>query len=97
LDQIIKFDLQVCAMNQLILSILFALLVPTATAAGAPDACDEDRAKFCKAIMDAGGKVGACLDQHLNDLSQGCKAEREAKAEEKAKKKQTPPSEQKSE
>ena len=51
-----------------------ALLVPTA--AMAKGECKEDRAKFCK---DA-AHLGACLDQHKAELSDACKAEREAKA-----------------
>ena len=57
--------------------VLMALLIPTA--ATAKGECKEDRAKFCK---DA-AHVDACLDEHKAELSEACKAKREAKANKK--------------
>jgi hypothetical protein len=59
------------------LMVLFiALLVPTA--AMAEGECQADREKFCKDV--AKGDVVACLDQHSAELSEACKAKREARA-----------------
>ena len=52
------------------------LLIPTA--AMAEDACKADREKFCKSVVDAKGKVWACMKQHQAELSEACKAQREA-------------------
>ena len=53
-----------------------ALLIPvTAMAEGE---CQQDRQKFCKDETKA--NVGACLDQHTAELSEACKAVREARA-----------------
>ena len=57
--------------------VLIALLIPTA--AMAKGECKEDKAKFCKHAA----HVGACLDKHKAELSEACKATREAKANEK--------------
>jgi hypothetical protein len=54
--------------------VIIALLIPAA--AMAKGECKEDRQKFCK---DA-AHVGACLDEHKAELSEACKAKREAKA-----------------
>ena len=54
--------------------VIVALLIPAA--AMAKGECKEDRQKFCK---DA-AHVGACLDQHMAELSEACKARREGKA-----------------
>jgi hypothetical protein len=54
--------------------IIIALLIPaTAMAKGE---CKEEKQKFCKHAAN----VGACLDQHKAELSEACKASREAKA-----------------
>jgi hypothetical protein len=63
-------------MKQLMVLII-ALLVPAA--AMAKGECKADREKFCK---DA-ANVGACLDYHMAELSDACRAERQAKATEK--------------
>jgi len=55
-------------------ALIIALLVPTA--AMAKGECKEDVLKFCK---DA-AHLGACLDEHKAELSEACKANREAKA-----------------
>ena len=53
---------------------IIALLIPaTAMAAGE---CKKDRHKFCR---DA-AHIGACLDAHKSELSDACKAQREARA-----------------
>jgi len=65
------------AVKHLIGLILLALLIPTTALAGP---CTADKRKFCKEVMDAGGKVGECLEQHKDELSDGCKAYREEKA-----------------
>ena len=53
--------------------VMIALLIPAA--AMAKGACGDDRQKFCKHAA----HVGACLDQHMAELSEACKARREAK------------------
>jgi cysteine rich repeat protein len=55
--------------------VLMALLIPTA--AMAKDECNTDIEKFCKAVVDAKGDVGDCLDQHKTELSAPCKTKRE--------------------
>ena len=40
--------------------------------------CQQDRQKFCK--VETKANVGACLDQHMAELSEACKAMREARA-----------------
>jgi hypothetical protein len=63
-------------MNRLIV-VLAALLIPvTAMAQGE---CKQDRQKFCKGAA----HIGACLDQHMAELSEACKAMRQAKGKEK--------------
>jgi hypothetical protein len=57
-----------------LMALMIALLVPTA--AMAKGECKADKQKFCK---DA-AHVGACLDQHKAELSEACKAKREARA-----------------
>ena len=53
--------------------VMIALLIPAA--AMAKGACGDDRQKFCKHAA----HVGACLDQHMAELSEACKARREAR------------------
>ena len=59
-------------------ALIVALLVPTA--AMAEGECQADRQKFCKDV--AKGDVVACLDKHSAELSEACKAKREARAKE---------------
>jgi len=40
--------------------------------------CQQDRQTFCK--NETRANVGACLDQHRDELSEACKAMREARA-----------------
>jgi Cysteine rich repeat len=61
-----------------LVALLLALLVPTA--AIAKGECKEDKQKFCKDIVEAKGDIGACLNQHMADLSEACKTQLEAKA-----------------
>jgi hypothetical protein len=53
---------------------IIALLIP-ATALAAAE-CRKDRHKFCRGAA----HIGACLDAHMSELSDACKAQREAKA-----------------
>jgi Cysteine rich repeat len=64
-------------MKQLIVLII-ALLVPAA--AIAKGECKEDRQKFCKDVIKSNGDILACMKQHEAELSETCKAAREAKA-----------------
>jgi hypothetical protein len=57
--------------------VLVALLIPTATMAKGE--CKADKEKFCKDAT----HVGACLDQHVSELSEACKNARQAKGTEK--------------
>jgi len=53
---------------------IIALLIPaTALAAGE---CRKDRHKFCRGET----HIRACLDAHESELSEACKAQREARA-----------------
>src|SRR5262249_5903110 len=62
------------AIKHLMVAII-ALLIPiTAMAEGE---CQQDRQKFCKDETKA--NVGACLDQHMGELSEACKAMREGR------------------
>ena len=63
------------AIKHLMVAII-ALLIPVA--ALAEGECQQDRQKFCKDETKA--NVGACLDQHTAELSEACKAMREARA-----------------
>jgi hypothetical protein len=63
-------------MNRLIV-VLVALLIPAT--AMAKNECKQDRQKFCKGAA----HVIACLDQHMAELSDACKAKRQAKGNEK--------------
>src|SRR5262245_49480662 len=64
-----------------LVALMIALLVPAA--AMAKGVCAEDKEKFCKEVIEAKGKVGACLYKHKDELSEACKAKQEAKAKEK--------------
>ena len=56
---------------------IIALLVPAA--AMAKGECKADKKKFCP----KGADINTCLDQHMAELSQGCKTEVEARAKKK--------------
>jgi hypothetical protein len=60
--------------------LIIALLIPAA--AMAEGECQGDRQKFCKDM--AKSEVGACLDKHAAELSEACKAKREARAKKNA-------------
>ena len=47
---------------------IIALLVPAA--AMAKGECKEDKQRFCKDVVEAKGDIGACLNQHMADLSE---------------------------
>lgn len=59
-------------MKQLFALIMIAFLVPT-VAMAKNSACKEDKTKFCKEVKAAGGKVKACLREHMEELSPACK------------------------
>ena len=64
------------AMTILAASLAATPVIPvTAMAEGE---CQQDRQKFCK--VETKANVGACLDQHMAELSEACKAMREARA-----------------
>lgn len=64
------------AMTILAASLAATLAIPaTAMAEGE---CQQDRQKFCK--NETRANIGACLDQHTDELSEACKAMREARA-----------------
>ena len=62
---------------RLLVALLVALLVPAAAMAGD---CANDKEKFCKEVIAAKGKVGACLKEHKAELSEFCKAKLDGKA-----------------
>ena len=72
-------------MKRIVVTIIIALVVPTAAIAGP---CTQDKEKFCKGVE----ATGACLAQHKAELSEACKA-KQAKAEQQppAKAEQQPP------
>ena len=63
-------------------ALMIGVLIPTAVIAKGE--CKDDRKKFCKDVMEAKGDVGGCLDKHMAELSEACKAQREAKTKERA-------------
>ena len=62
--------------------LIIALLI--SSAAMAEGECQADRQKFCKDV--AKSDVGACFDKHAAELSEACKAKREAHAKKNAEK-----------
>ena len=62
---------------RLLVALLVAFLVPAAAMAGD---CANDKEKFCKEVIAAKGKVGACLKEHKAELSESCKAKLDGKA-----------------
>ncbi|MFZ0398571.1 MAG: hypothetical protein WAM06_11145 [Methyloceanibacter sp.] len=60
--------------------LIIALLM--SSAAMAEGECQADRQKFCKDV--AKSDVGACFDKHAAELSEACKAKREARAKKNA-------------
>jgi len=60
-------------MKHLVALLMIAFFVAP-TVAMAKNPCKEDKAKFCKDVKASGGKVGTCLRQHMNELSDECKA-----------------------
>jgi hypothetical protein len=64
-----------------LIALIIALLAP-ATAMAKAD-CAADKEKYCKEVVEARGKVGACLNEHKAELSESCKARLEAKAKDK--------------
>ena len=66
--------------------LMIALLIPSA--ALAKGECKEDKAKFCKGMDKT--ELKACLKAHEAELSESCKASREAKAKAKQSKENAP-------
>ena len=64
-----------------LVALMIVLLVPAEAMAKAD--CAEDKEKFCKEVIAAKGKVGACLKEHKAELSESCKAKLEAKTKDK--------------
>ena len=60
--------------------LIIALLI--SSAAMAEGECQADRQKFCKDV--AKSDVAACFDKHAAELSEACKAKREARAKKNA-------------
>src|SRR5678816_3929589 len=60
-------------MKHFTVAIIALLIAATALAAGE---CRKDRHKFCRGAA----HIGACLDAHKSELSDACKAQREARA-----------------
>jgi hypothetical protein len=60
--------------------LIIALFI--SSAAMAEGECQADRQKFCKDV--AKSEVGACFDKHAAELSEACKAKREARAKKNA-------------
>jgi hypothetical protein len=58
-----------------VIVLVTALVVPTFVFAKSP--CSDDVEKYCKG-MKGREQVEPCLAQHESELSQGCKAQREA-------------------
>src|SRR4029077_8023919 len=64
-----------------VMTILAASLAATPVipvTAMAEGECQQDRQKFCE--VETKANVGACLDRHMAELSEACKAMREARA-----------------
>jgi hypothetical protein len=66
-----------------LLVLIIALLIPSAVFAKGE--CKEDKHKFCKGMDKA--ELKACFKEHETELSEACKASREAKAKAKRAKK----------
>jgi len=60
-------------MKQLIALMMIAFMLPAGAALAQGGPCQADKQKFCKDIMDAGGKPRACLKEHVDELSPACK------------------------
>lgn len=67
---------------RLLVALMIALLVPAAAMAGD---CTDDKEKFCKEVVEAKGKVGACLKEHKAELSESCKAKLDGKTKDQPK------------
>ena len=64
-------------MKRILVLIIASLISTTAFAAGE---CQPDRQKFCKGV--AKSDLAACFDKHAADLSDACRAKREARKKE---------------
>jgi hypothetical protein len=67
---------------RLVVAVIIGLLVPATAMAGE---CADDKEKFCKDVIAAKGKVGACLKQHKAELSESCKAKLDGKTKDQPK------------
>jgi hypothetical protein len=59
------------------------ILLLLSTTAFAKGECKDDAQKFCKDVVDDKGKLIACMNEHEAELSDACKAKREAKIKQK--------------
>jgi hypothetical protein len=64
-------------MIKLAMVLVMALLPTLAMAEGE---CKNEKQKFCKEVVDAGGDVGACLAKHTDELSDACKTRLQARS-----------------
>lgn len=64
-------------MNRIIITVSLALAVlagSATTAAAAGRTCSPDIKRFCAGVASGQGRIKACLDEHLDELSDGCRA-----------------------
>jgi Cysteine rich repeat len=61
-------------LKHLVALVMIAFFMVPAAAMAKDNPCKQDKAKFCKEVKASGGKVGACLRQHMNEVSDECKA-----------------------
>jgi Cysteine rich repeat len=61
-------------MKRLVALVMIAFFMVPAAAMAQDNPCKQDKVKFCKEVKASGGKVGACLRQHINEVSDECKA-----------------------
>jgi Cysteine rich repeat len=62
-------------MKHLVALLMIAFFMVPVTAMAKDNPCKEDKTKFCKDVKASGGKVGACLRQHKDEVSAECKAQ----------------------
>jgi hypothetical protein len=60
-------------MKHLVALLMIAFFMVPAAAMAKDNPCKADKTKFCKDVKASGGKVGACLRQHKDELSAECK------------------------
>jgi hypothetical protein len=60
-------------MKHLVALLMIACFMASVAAMAKDNPCKEDKAKFCKDVKAAGGKVADCLREHMNEVSAECK------------------------